>query len=757
MKHQYTLFVYAFSYWYKAHLNKGNGLKELKATQLIAIIIACIVFCITGILGVYWTHSMNSAIINQQVSLLNELSHTQAAVLERKLSSAFTASKILAYEIEHHKGDSSWFPEYADKLLQSISDVDSLHLAPDGIISQFFPIEGNELAIGLDILSRDKYKEEGFYAIKKQQFVLVGPVELVQGGTAIIGRAPVFLYSGTQREVFWGFVSSVIYLDNLLASTQLQKLEERGYQYNLSRVNIGTEENLIIASSTKPLTEIQITAELITPSGEWNLTISKELDVQLEEREIIGYTVSITIAFLLAVALYIILIQPQRLRALVKAKTKELEELAYQDPLTSLPNRRYLQDTLPRVLYNNQHRKRISAFIYFDLDNFKHINDTIGHDIGDKVLVVVANRLSNLQKKSDLVIRLGGDEFGILLGNIKSNNEVEKQADQILESIRTSVRIDNSEYSLSTSLGIAMIPEHGYDLVTIMKNADMALYQAKLDGKNRYAFYNESMKINTYTQIQDEYDLSQAIQGNEFELYYQPQFNLHTDKIIAAEALIRWNHPEKGLVFPDDFIPLAETTGKIIELGYWILESSIAYLARRKKEGKPEILLHINLSSKQLSDPNFVTLVQDLLVQYDVSAKLVGFEITETLILEDVELAKQVLQIFKEMGICIAIDDFGTGYSSLAQLKNLPVTLLKIDRSFVMDLENDIDDRKIIEAIIAMAHKLNIQVLAEGIETREQWNMLASFHCNYGQGYYVSKAITADQFNLLPQINHDNL
>ncbi len=732
-------------------------MKELKATQLIAIIIACIAFCITGILGAYWTHSMNRAVMNQQVSLLNELSHTQAATLERKLSSTFTASKILAYEIEHHNGDASWFPEYADKLLQSISDVDSLQLAPNGIISQMFPLEGNELAIGLDILSRDKYKEEGLYAITKQQFVLVGPVELVQGGTAIIGRVPVFLYAETQREVFWGFVSSVIYLDNLLASTQLKKLEERGYQYNLSRVNIDTEESLIISSSTKPLTEIQITAELITLSGEWTLTISKELDVQLQERKIIGYTVSIAIAFLLAVALYIILIQPQRLRALVKAKTKELEKLAYQDPLTNLPNRRYLQDNLPRVLYNNLNRKRISAFIYFDLDNFKHINDTIGHDIGDKVLVVVANRLSNLQKKSDLVIRLGGDEFGILLGDIKSNNEVEKQADQILESIRTPVRIDNSEYTLSTSLGIAMIPEHGYDLVTIMKNADMALYQAKLDGKNRYAFYNESMKINTYTQIQDEYDLSQAIQGNEFELYYQPQFNLHTDKIISAEALIRWNHPEKGLVFPDEFIPLAESTGKIVALGYWILESSIAYLARRKKEGKPEILLHINLSSKQLSDPNFVTLVQDLLIQYDVSAKLVGFEITETSILEDVELAKQVLQIFKEMGICIAIDDFGIGYSSLAQLKNLPVTLLKIDRSFVMDLENDIDDRKIIEAIIAMAHKLNIQVLAEGIETREQWKMLASFQCDFGQGYYVSKAITADQFNLLPQINHDDL
>ena len=736
---------------------KGNVLKELRAKQILAAIIACIFFSIIGSLGVYWTHTTNSSTIHQQISLLNELSRTQAAEIERQLSSTFTSSQVLAYEIEHHSGESDWFPEYAGKLIQSIGNVDSLQLAPNGLISQIFPLEGNETAIGLNILSRTQYKEEDSYAIKNGKFVIVGPIELVQGGSAIIGRTPVFLNSETQDEIFWGFVSSTISLDSLLASTQLKELEEKGYQYSLSRENISTEEMLVILSSSEPLTAIQTTTKLITHTGKWTLTISKALGAQLQKREITGYTISTVIAFLLAVSLYIILIQPQRLSVLVKAKTKELEELAYQDPLTSLPNRRYLQDNLPKALYNNQHYKRISAFIYFDLDNFKHINDTIGHDIGDKVLVIVASRLSKLKNEPDLVIRLGGDEFGILLGDIRNNNDAAQHAERILTSIRIPVKIDNNEYILSTSLGIAMIPEHGYDLLTIMKNADMALYQAKLEGKNRYAFYNEIMTINTYTQIQDEYDLSQAIQENEFELYYQPQFNLHTDEIIAAEALIRWNHPEKGLVFPDQFIPLAEKTGQIIELGYWVLENSIAYLARRKQEERADMPLHINLSSKQLCDPNFVALVKDLLIQYDVSAKLLGFEITETLILEDIELAKKILKTFKEMGICIAIDDFGTGYSSLAQLKNLPVTLLKIDRSFVMDLEKDLNDRKIIEAIIAMAHKLNIKVLAEGIETRKQWKMLESFHCDLGQGYYVSKAITADQFNLLPKINHEDL
>jgi len=289
-----------------------------------------------------------------------------------------------------------------------------------------------------------------------------------------------------------------------------------------------------------------------------------------------------------------------------------------------------------------------------------------------------------------------------------------------------------------------------------MQNADMALYQAKQKGKNQYSFYTESMKINTHNLIKAEEDLTLALQRNEFEMYYQPQFNLRTNSVFGAEALIRWNHPDKGLIYPNDFIPLAESTGKIVELGHWILESSIAFLAKRKQENKPDILLHINLASEQLSDPHFVTLVKELLAKYQVPAHLIGFEITETSILEDIPLARGLLQAFKDMGICIAIDDFGTGYSSLSQLKNLPVNLLKIDRSFVMDLESDPDDRKIVEAIIAMAHKLNIKVLAEGIETREQWKMLVAFQCDYGQGYYVSKAVTAEAFNEGQPITHDD-
>lgn len=732
-------------------------MKEAKLKQPSAIIISCIAFCIIALFGTYWTQSTNDSIIDQQKSFLHGLSRTQASILERRLSSAFTSAQILAFEVEHNDGDSRWFEEYANTLIKSIGGIESLQLAPDGIIQKIYPLKGNESAIGLDIISMPQLREEAMLAIKDKRLFALGPVPLVQGGVAVISRAPIFLYRGTQREVFWGLASAVIYVDNLLEATQLQQLKNEGYQYSLSRKHAGTNESIILSSTSAPLTDIQASTDLILPVGTWTLSISKTLGAQLTARRITGYAISLLVAFLLSIALYAILIQPLRLRKLVKEKTTELQQLAYQDPLTGLPNRRYLQDRLPSTLYSNQKRKRISAFIYFDLDNFKRINDTIGHDVGDKVLALVADRLNKLKGRSDLVVRLGGDEFGILIGDINDQKEAETHANKILESIRAPLKMDSKEYILSTSLGIAMIPEHGYDLVTIMQNADMALYQAKSKGKNQFSFYTEKMKISTHNLIQVEDDLSRALQENEFELYFQPQFDLKTNQVFGAEALIRWNHPEKGLIFPNDFIPLAENTGQIVALGYWVLENSIKYLAKREQEGRPDILLHINLASKQLCDPHFVILVQELLIRYQVSATSIAFEITETSILEDVHLARNLLQKLKDMGISIAIDDFGTGYSSLAQLKNLPVDLLKIDRSFVMDLEKDPDDRKIVEAIIAMAHKLNIKVLAEGIETRAQWKMLAAFQCNFGQGFYVSKAVTEDEFNQgMPIVHRDD-
>ncbi|AEF55722.1 bifunctional diguanylate cyclase/phosphodiesterase [Marinomonas posidonica] len=731
-------------------------MKQARLKQPLALGIVSIAFCFIVLLGGYWTQSASHSIVHQKSSILNGLSRSQASALERRLASAFTSAKIMSYEVELHNGHSPWFDSYANRLIESIGGIENIQLAPNGIIQKIYPLAGNEKAIGLDIINSTKYHEATQQAIITKKMIAIGPVSLIQGGVAVISRAPIYLNRGQDNESFWGFASSLVYLDHLIAATQLKELEQDGYQYELWRPHNDKEERITLSSSSAPLSDLKSSSKLILPVGTWTLTISQNIANELEANRFKGYSISFIIGILLSIALYALLIQPLKLSKLVKEKTAALQDLAYRDPLTSLPNRRHLHDNLPNTLYKNQLRSRISAFIYFDLDNFKRINDTVGHDIGDQVLVIIADRLNALKGLSDQVVRLGGDEFGILLGNIKSTEEAESFATKILKSVQIPITFNQREFTLSTSLGIAMIPEHGYDLVTIMQNADMALYHAKQLGKNQFSMYTESMKVNTHNSIKAEDDLSQALKNQEFVLYYQPQFDLHTNHIIGAEALIRWNHPEKGLIYPNEFIPVAEKTGQIVELGHWVIETGIAYLAERKEAGLSDILLHINLASKQLADPYFVCHVEKLLIQYQVPARQLGFEITETDILEDIELAKSLLKSLKKMGVCIAIDDFGTGYSSLAQLKNLPVDLLKIDRNFIKDITEDENDRNIVEAIIAMAHKLNIKVLTEGIETRQQWQMLADFQCNFGQGFYVSRAVAAEAFNkTLPTIHHN--
>lgn len=723
--------------------------------QPFAIVISCVIFIAVVLFGLYWTLSSNQTIIKEQQLLLDGLSRTQASTIERRLSLAFTATQLLTIEIEHH-GDNfdnfDDFDEYSKNLMSFIGGVSSLQLAPNGIIEKISPLKGNESAIGLNIFADPKYREAAIKAIERHNMIAVGPVELVQGGTAVIGRSPVYLYRDTQRELFWGFVSAVINLDDLLEPTRLKELEQDGYQYSLTRKHLDTGQTLVFVQSEKPLSDIVATAKIHLPIGVWEINISRDISARLSGNLFSGGILTIIAALLITIGFYAILIQPLRLRTLVKDKTQELQRLAYKDPLTSLPNRRYLNDNLPLLLQANKKRRQISAFIYFDLDNFKRINDTIGHDVGDKVLEIVAQRLDSLCEKPDKVVRLGGDEFGIFLSNIANKQEAKEHAERVLAYINSPINLDAKEFILSTSLGIAMIPEHGDTLVSIMQNADMALYQAKQRGKNQSVFYSHDMKTTTLDLVEAEEDLTKALQNDEFELYYQPQFDLKTKHVFGAEALIRWNHPTKGLIFPDQFIQLAENTGQIIRIGHWVLENGISYLARRREQGLPYILLHVNLSSQQLSDPHLATVVKALLYKYQVPAEWLGVEVTETSLLEDVSLAKVLLQSLKDMGICVAIDDFGTGYSSLGQLKNLPVSLLKIDRSFVMDLERDQADRKIVEAIIAMAHKLGIKVLAEGIETKEQWDMLASFQCDFGQGYYVSRAIPEKDFNAAPPI-----
>lgn len=726
----------------------SNRIKDRRA-----FLIATSIFAVVFSVCLYFINLSNTNFSQNQRLLLSGIARSQAAEIERSLTLSFTSTQILAHQIALDQDKVAYFQSYASNIMQSIPGIDSIQLAPNGVIEYIYPLEGNEAALGLDILHHPNYREAAQLAIKEKRMIAVGPVKLVQGSIAVISRTPIFKeVSGTEANQFWGFASAVIHLTPLLDNSGIHELESEGYAISLERKHNDSNEVFEFYRSEHSLdASALVQAGVTLPSGSWTLSLSHDISNNLITRTINMAVISILLSSICALSLYSILVRPIALQKEVDKKTLELKELAFKDPLTGLPNRRYLNDQLADIIQHITEQNMLGAFIYFDLDNFKSINDTIGHDVGDQVLIEIAQRLSNNTADSDIVIRLGGDEFVIAVTEADSVEDIQDKAQTILNCTQQIISIDHREFKQSTSLGITLIPNHGSQLLELMQCADVALYEAKRRGKNQFVIFNESMRQDTLDMHNEELALAKAIEDEQLILHFQPQFDLELNKIIGAEALVRWDHPEKGLVYPDNFIPLAEQSGQILELGNYVIRKSFEYQAHREKLGLYPILLHINLSSLQLNDPNLVPFVKQMIQRYKIPGHYIGFEITETTLLTDINHAQKALEQLKLLGICIAIDDFGTGFSSLGQLKNLPVDLLKIDRSFVRDLETDTDDLMMVEAIIAMAHKLNIMVIAEGVETLEQLNMLRSFHCDLGQGYYISRPIAKDSFDCFPE------
>ncbi|TDO98946.1 bifunctional diguanylate cyclase/phosphodiesterase [Marinomonas balearica] len=712
------------------------------------LIIAFTVFFSILAAGLYITKLSNDNFLSSQRLLLSGISRSKASNIERRISYSFTSVRVLAHEVKRAGGTLPDFEDYARNISRSIEGVASLNLAPNGVITQVYPLETSRIALGINVMKDPKYREAATHSIKTKNMITVGPVPLRQGGVAVIGRYPIFMEDEHGEESFWGFSTALVRLDTLLKDSGFDQLESEGYSFRLTREHSDTHEPLEIYRSKADLEhDVVATSQIKLPSTTWTLTLSLSAQQAIYGRSVNGALISFLVALGFSIALYSILLQPRRLKEQVINKTKELQELAHGDPLTGLPNRRYLNERVPSLIQHIIKHKKLGAFIYFDLDNFKSINDSIGHDIGDEVLTQVAARLKNVVGDTGKVIRLGGDEFGILLESAKDEQSILKMADTILDSVQYTLKIRQREFRLSTSLGIAYIPQHGSKVLSLMQNADMALYQAKRKGRNRYEVFTEGMRLCTVELNQGRITLERGIQNSQIELYYQPQFDLASKSIVSAEVLIRWNHPRRGLLFPDSFISTAEETGLIVALGNYVIEKTFQYQAKRMAQGMPPMCLHINVSPIHVNDPHLLDFVKKMIYLYQVPGDLIGLEITETVLVEDLNQAVKVLCAIKALGVRIAIDDFGTGFSSLSQLKNLPVDILKIDRSFVKDIEHDQNDRMIVEAIIAMAHKLNIEVIAEGIETPEQMQMLEGYCCDTGQGYLVSKAVREPEFS----------
>ncbi len=443
-------------------------------------------------------------------------------------------------------------------------------------------------------------------------------------------------------------------------------------------------------------------------------------------------------------------------RSLIESE-RRMHRMAYFDDLTELPNRLSFKESLQVMISFAQREKHKLAVLFLDIDGFKRINDTLGHHMGDQMIKTIGSRLRKMLRNSDVIVRmgvnehenislarLGGDEFTVLLSKIERNEDAAIVAERIREKLETPLILGDQELYTSTSIGISIFPDDGESADEILKNADMAMYHAKRAGGNSYRYFSTQMTEVANRRLMLEKHIHKALGNNEFELHYQPQYDLATEKYCGVEALIRWRNKELGFISPAEFIPLTEETGLIVGIGEWVLRESCIQGKKWHDQGLM-IRMAVNVSARQLRQKDFSEVVAKVVAETDINPELLELEVTESALISEEDNVLEVLQALKKIGVLLAIDDFGTGYSSLSRLKNFPIDRLKVDRSFVNDLEKDTANVAIVTAIIGMANVMNMNVIAEGVETNEQLAIVKTKHCDEVQGYLLCKPLPAPQ------------
>lgn len=443
------------------------------------------------------------------------------------------------------------------------------------------------------------------------------------------------------------------------------------------------------------------------------------------------------------------LAEVHQLQAVAEEARKREHFLAFHDSLTGLPNRQLFFDRLSQALNQARRSGQLVAVMLLDLDGFKAINDDIGHAGGDHVLQITGQRLQSCVRESDTIARLGGDEFAVLASGLTSVADVVHIAEKLLHSLSESLVIEHQKCHIGASIGISLFPSDGQDVENLVKRADLAMYRAKRLGKNRFMLYDLAMDARMHGQVSLENDLRLALGRSDFIMHYQPQVNMATGALTGVEALLRWQHRSTGMVPPEDFIPLAEETGLIIPIGAWALRTACRHHAARKCAPGPHMRMAVNLSARQFRGVHLVETVAEILEETRFDPQCLELEITESVAMQNLDHSIATMVRLKDMGVRLAVDDFGTGYSSLSYLKRFPIDLLKIDRSFVRGVPRDQDDAAITEAIISLAHSLKLGVIAEGVETNEQWDFLRDLDCDEAQGFLLSPPVSSEGLDVL--------
>lgn len=426
---------------------------------------------------------------------------------------------------------------------------------------------------------------------------------------------------------------------------------------------------------------------------------------------------------------------------------ERLQHMAHHDALTDLPNRNLFLDRLQQSLNRARWHDRLVAVMFMDLDRFKIINDTLGHNVGDQLLLQLSQRLAKTVRDGDTIARFGGDEFAILLDDINSESHISSLAEKLLDTLATPFKFNKQELFVTASIGVSIFPNDGEDSDTLLRNADVAMYRAKDLGKNNYQFYSDDLSARIFERLALENNLRHALERDEFILYYQPQIDARTNKVSGVEALLRWQHPELGLVTPNNIIPLLEETGLIEKVGHWVLETACRQSRALHDAGWSYLHMSVNISSRQFNNTDFISSLHDIINQTKINPEFLELELTESMLMRNASATINALHSLSGRGVRFAIDDFGTGYSSLTYLRRFPIDTIKIDRSFIHDVTDNPDDAAITSAIIVMAQSLSLNVIAEGVENQKQLDFLTSRNCHYLQGNFFSRPLPAEELS----------
>ena len=664
---------------------------------------------------------------------------TLGARLEGEINAHLVVLRGLKAEIAINSDITQYeFSRLVDEFLLTNLSIRHLALAPDLIVTNIHPSEGNDAALGFDYREIPSQLPAVQESIARNEIILTGPVNLVQGGTALIARVPVFI--GDERDFLWGIVSGVIDDQDLFFKAGLSE-SLWGLDIAIRGKDGKGDMGDTFFGSEATFKDDAVTVDVILPHGRWQMAASMKSGWQVDDKQVLSYWfVGLLVSLVTAMAAY--LITSNYREKLVAIDTANYR--ASYDGLTGLSNRYHFGQKFTAMIQEHQRRQHKFALFFIDLDYFKEVNDNWGHHAGDELLRLFANRMQKIVRSDDLLARLAGDEFVIVLNDLESATQAELLAEKLQLELGEPYLIDGQYLSVTHSLGIAMYPQDGQTMEALLQNADRAMYEAKRAGKNRIYFFNDELSLEVKRHVQVHNEILEGIRKGQFELFFQPIMATDSGVMSKCEALVRWMHPDRGVISPVDFIPIAEQTGAIRALGEWILDEA-CHLSNKMSAQNINIQISVNRSVAEFFPKDADQRWLEIIDRHEVDHKNLVFEITESLLMDGGDSQLDKINRLRNKGIAFSIDDFGTGYSAINYLRHYPVDYLKIDRSFVTDIIDDEQDRTLVEVIIKMGQTLGIKVVAEGVETEEQLALLNKYGCDYVQGFYLGRPMPFDQ------------